>query len=343
MPRHAPDVIQDHVQSILAAAGTPPDIAEFMAYSLVLADLSGHPSHGVIRIPQYLELIRAGRVVPDARPSLVKDSSATALVSGNKGFGHFTAKYAIELSVAKAQAHGVALVGLCEVNHLGRVGQWAEMAAEAEILAIMAVGGGAGAGAGAPFGGAARALSTNPIAAGVPNPHGHAIVMDFATTSTAEGKLRVARDKGAQVPPGQILDREGNPTTDPADFYAGGMMLPAAGHKGYGLALLVEALGAAVTGTFAAESGLLMGGSIIAIDPGSLVGSAPYGNGVGQLVERMHATPAAVGFEQVLVPGEPESLNRAQNRAAGIEIAAATASDIRDAAAKLGVGPGPLS
>ncbi len=343
MPRYAPDAIQELARTIFAAAGTPTDIAEFMAYSLVLADLSGHPSHGVIRIPQYLELIAAESVLPAARPTLIKETDTTALISGNKGFGHFTGKYATEVAIAKAQLSGVALVGLCEVNHLGRVGQWSEMAAEAGVLAIVAVGGGGGAGAGAPFGGGARALSTNPISAGVPNPHGHPIVMDFATTSTAEGKLRVARDKGAQLPPGQILDKHGNPSTEPADFYAGGMMLPAAAHKGYGLALLVESLGAAVTGTYASESGLLMGGCIIAIDPGSLVGGQTYGEGVGQLVERMHATPAAVGFERVLVPGEPESLNRARNREAGIEIAAATAAHIRDAAAKLSVGPGPLA
>lgn len=343
MPRYDPDAIQDLARSIFASAGTPSDIAEYMAYSLVLADLSGHPSHGVIRIPQYLDMIEAGRIVPDARPELLKESGAAALVSGNKGFGHFTGKYAIEFAVAKARTNGIALVGLCEVNHLGRVGQWSEIAVAEGVLAIMAVGGGAGPGAGAPFGGAARALSTNPISAGVPNPAGPAVVMDFATTSTAEGKVRVARDKGAQLPPGQILDKDGNPSTDPGDFYAGGMMVPAAGHKGYGLALLVEALGASVTGTFASESGLSMGGSIIAIDPGCLVGAETFGEGVSQLVGRMHATPAAAGFERVLVPGEPESINRARNRAAGIEIAAATATDIRNAATGLGVAAGPLA
>ncbi|MXX99334.1 MAG: Ldh family oxidoreductase [Chloroflexi bacterium] len=343
MPRYAPDAIQELTRSIFASAGTPADIADFMAYSLVLADLSGHPSHGVIRIPSYLEMIEAGRIVPDGRPELLKESGTTALISGNKGFGHFTGKYATEVAIAKAKSAGVALVGLCEVNHLGRVGQWSEMAVAEGVLAIMAVGGGAGAGAGAPFGGAARALSTNPISAGVPNPAGPAIVMDFATTSTAEGKVRVARDKGAQLPPGQILDKDGNPSTNPADFYAGGMMVPAAAHKGYGLALLVEALGSAVTGTYASASGLLMGGSIIAVDPGALVGAETYGEGVRQLVARMHGTPPAGGFDQVLVPGEPESMNRANNRVAGIEIADATAANIRDAAAGLGVAAGPLA
>ncbi|MXY13346.1 MAG: Ldh family oxidoreductase, partial [Chloroflexi bacterium] len=160
MPRYAPDAIQELTRSIFASAGTPADIADFMAYSLVLADLSGHPSHGVIRIPSYLEMIEAGRIVPDGRPELLKESGTTALISGNKGFGHFTGKYATEIAIAKAKSAGVALVGLCEVNHLGRVGQWSEMAVAEGVLAIMAVGGGAGAGAGAPFGGAARALST---------------------------------------------------------------------------------------------------------------------------------------------------------------------------------------
>ena len=121
------------------------------------------------------------------------------------------------------------------------------------------------------------------------------------------------------------------------------MMVPAAAHKGYGLALLVEALGSAVTGTYASASGLLMGGSIIAVDPGALVGAETYGEGVRQLVARMHGTPPAGGFDQVLVPGEPESMNRANNRAAGIEIADATAANIRDAAAGLGVAAGPLA
>ncbi len=342
MPRFDPDRVQAFAGAVFEAAGAPRDIADFMAYSLVLADLSGHPSHGVIRIPQYMALQAEGQIVVDARPSIVKESESTALVSGNKGFGHFTGKFAMEQAIARARDCQVAVVGLCDVNHLGRVGQWAEMAAEAGILAIMAVGGGGGAGAGAPFGGAARALSTNPIAASVPNPSGHPVVMDFATTSTAEGKVRVARDKGAQLPPGQILDKDGNPSTTPSDFYDGGMMLPAAGHKGYGLALLVEALGACLTGAWESPSGLLMGGSIIAIDPGALVDSDIFGRGAAALVSRMKSVPPATGFCEVLVPGEPESNNRARNREAGIEIAQATADSIREAAQVLGVDPSRL-
>ncbi len=342
MPRYNPDQVQTFAATVFKAAGTPDDIADFMAHSLVLADLSGHPSHGVIRIPQYLENIDEGRIVVDARPSVLNESPSTALISGNKGFGHFTGKFAMELAIAKARSQSIALVGMCEVNHLGRVGQWSEMAIAAGVVAIVAVGGG-GKGAGAPFGGAARALSTNPISAGLPNPDGPPIVIDFATTSTAEGKIRVARDKGVQLPPGQILDKHGLPSTNPHDFYDGGMMLPPAGHKGYGLALLVEALGGSLTAAHNSPSGMFMGGSIIAIDPGCLAGEDAFGQGITQLVSRMKGTPPAAGFEQVLVPGEPESANRERNRSAGIEIAAATAAAICEAAGAHGVTSGPLN
>jgi hydroxycarboxylate dehydrogenase B len=237
-------------ESIFTAAGAPADLATEMADALVGANLAGHDSHGVIRIPAYVRMIAEGQLDPKARPEVIKETASTALVDGKWTFGHVAAKFGTSVAIKKAKEAGAAAVSIVRANHIGRLGQWASQAAAEDVIAMVVVGGGSGGsrggrGSAAPFGGAEPAFSTNPIAIGMPGGEMPDMLIDFATTVVAEGKLQVARAKDVPVPPGSILDKDGNPTTNANDFYNGGMLLPFGGHKGYALAMFVEMLGGA--------------------------------------------------------------------------------------------------
>lgn len=332
-------------RGIFIAAGASPANAEQVARSLVDANLAGHDSHGVIRIPQYVNAIRQGEVVPDAEPTIRRETAATALVDGHWAFGQVSAAFATDLAVAKAKAEGVSLVGIVRVNHIGRLGEWATRAADAEIAAIVLAGGFGGRGQSAvPFGGAKPLFGTNPIAVGIPAGAKADVLVDFATTSVAAGKIEVARAKKAPLPPGSIVDREGRPTTDPEDYYAGGALLPFGGHKGYALSVMVEFLGRIMTGAdaFAEEprGGAVYGHSgalVIGMNPAFFGEPDRYAAAAANTVDRLKAVPPAPGSSGVLIPGEPEALARSERAEAGVPIAEETWEKIRLVAHDLGV------
>src|SRR5439155_15730139 len=193
------------------------------------------------------------------------------------------------------------------------------------LVAFVSAGGfGGRGGRAAPFGGREGLLGTNPLSFGFPNADGLAMLVDFATTAVAAGKIQVARAKGTPLPPGSILDRDGNPSTDAEDFYRGGVMLPFGGHKGYALAMVVELLGRVMTGAddFAEgeRGGAVYGHSgalVIAIDPGVFRDRESFAQGVDQTLARVRAVPPAPGFEEVMVPGDPERQTRQQREREG--------------------------
>ena len=335
------DALREYAERLFVAAGTPADIAAQVVISLILADQSGHPSHGIIRVPRYLEHIDQGQVVPDARPEVVKRTSSTALVDGQLGFGQATAAFTTQTAVDLARESGIAIAGAIRCNHAGRIGQWAEMAADEDMIFFGGVGGPMGF-TGTPFGGAGRALCTNPIAAAVPGGEHAPMIMDFATTTTAEGKIQVARAKGGQLPAGQVLDKHGNPTTDPAEFYDGGMLLPFGGHKGYALSLLIEALASGLTGAGDADEKAKLGFVAIVIKPTIFREREQYGASVDSLFERMEAVPPAPGFDGVMIPGEPERRARASHTGRGVELAEATIGKLRAEGERLGIDASPI-
>ncbi|MGH2370532.1 MAG: Ldh family oxidoreductase, partial [Chloroflexota bacterium] len=252
----APGSLEEMARRIFVAAGTPEDLAAHVARHLVKANLSGHDSHGVIRIPSYLRSIEQGRLVADARPAVVRDWPATAVVDGKRGFGQVAASFALEVAIGKAATAGVGAASIRHCNHIGRLGDYSETAAERGFIALVTYGSaGPNSGHSAPFGGAARHLGTNPWSVGIPGKESAPVVVDFATTMVAEGKIQVARAKHAPLPPGCIVDKDGKPSTNAEDFYAGGMILPAGGHKGYGLSLVAALLGAGLTAERPASEG----------------------------------------------------------------------------------------
>src|SRR5687767_3650537 len=183
-------------ETIFQAAGSTPAIAAAVAEALVLANLSGHDSHGVIRIPAYVGSITRGGLAPDAEPEVVQSKAATVLVDGKRGFGQVAARFATDQAIAKAKEYGAAAVGAVNCNHVGRVGEYPERAAREGVLLFATCGGVGGGGRTAPFGGREGVLGTNPIAIGLPASQRPPMIIDFATTVVAEGKVQVARAKG---------------------------------------------------------------------------------------------------------------------------------------------------
>lgn len=341
-----PSVMIDYAAAIFTAAGADGAVARRLAQSLVLANQSGHDSHGVIRISQYIREIKEGQIDPRAEPTVLREGPAWAVVDGRWGFGHEAARFSMGQAIQKARAAGVGLVSLVRCNHIGRLGEWAEQAAAAGMLGMVSVSlGHKAAQPVAPFGGAGRALSTNPIAFGAPREGQAPILLDFATSVSAEGKIRVARDKGVPVPPGCLIDKHGNPTTNPNDLYEGGALLPFGGHKGYALAVMADVLGLALSGADEpaqhSPTGYISGAFFLAINVGAIRPFDAYAASIERIAERITSVPPAPGFERVLLPGEPEFRTRAE-RAAAIQLPSATWEAINAAAASLGVTPPAL-
>ncbi len=315
------------VERIFSAAGAPDDIAKIVATSLVGSDLVGHDSHGSVRVRQYLDAIRRGDLKPDARPAIVHEQGAAVTIDALRGFGQVAAHFAINEGIRRAKEYGVAAAGLIHSGHVGRLGEWVELAAEHQTLALAFCNGGGPTGAVAPFGGAERVLGTNPIAAALPIGNELPIVLDFATSAVAEGKVRVARNRGKSIPEGWILNNEGLPSTNPADLYAGGMLLPAATHKGYALSLLVEFMAGLLTGGgspvlpgYSPGNGVLF----IVLDIAAFRSTADYASESQAVAKRVKATKPAPGFDQVILPGEPEQRMAAVRSTEGIQIDDAT-------------------
>ena len=332
MPTVTDETIYEISRQVLRAAGAPDDHASTVARHLANANLAGHDSHGFIRVPQYIREIKGGRIDPAARPEVVKDGPGTAKVDGESSFGQVVATFATELAIQKARRSGISLVSMFNLSHTGRIGTYAEMAAKEGMAAMMFTGfaGGSTAKNVAPFGGRERKLGTNPLSMGFPFKPEEPILLDFATSMAAEGKLRVYRARGHSLPDEWVLTKEGLPSKDPNDYYDGGSILPMGGlhggHKGYALSFMVTLFGAAIGGLDSldvAES-QLSGSSIIVVDLEALAPLDDLATRVQNLVGYVKDTPASVGSGGVLYPGEIEANSRRQRLADGIPVEQAT-------------------
>ncbi len=305
MPEFSRQSLVTAMTQVFVAAGAPADIATKMSSWLANANISGHPSHGMIRIPDYAgRHIREGLLDPSARPVIKAESDGIVLFDGCNGFGHLAAE-ALTLQLAvKARENGIAAGGIVNVTHIGRLGEWAELAVRQGVMLFMCVGWSQGSDA-APHGAKEALLGTNPIAFGAPGIE-DSMILDFATTASAEGKVRHHRDQGIPVPAGWLLDRDGKPTTNPADLYSGGMMLPFGGHKGYGLAIMVALLGGALVGSGSGEKGTFA----FAIDPGAFGNADATLETASHVFERMRGARALEEGNPVQIPGDYERNSR---------------------------------
>ena len=349
MRRVSSSTVLTFVQAIFVAAGSEPREADIVAAHLVDASLMGHDSHGIIRVSKYIDWLRAGQVRPNRRGRIVSDRGALVVVDGEFGFGQVIGKEAMEIAAERARSHGFATVALRNSGHLGRIGAWPEMLAERGLASIHFVNTSGFGILVAPFGGADRRLSANPIAAGAPRKGGRPIILDIATSAIAEGKIQVARNRGEQLPPGLVLDGHGRPTTDPNVFYAEppGAILPFGGHKGSGLSFFCEILAGSLTGGHASNPRASTADRLVnnmlslAFDPAAFGDSDAFADDLTQLVEWVKAAPPSTPSSEVMLPGEVEERVRRERIDRGLPIDEATWRALSMTAASLGV-PTPL-
>ncbi len=308
-----------------------------MARILVGANLAGHDSHGVLRVPTYLQAIQDERLQPAAAPIMLKETPTTLLLDGQNGFGHYTAYRGMALAIEKARQSNICCVNFVRTGHIGRLGEYAEQAARAGCVGLTTVGFGSRQVGGrvTPFGGLAGVLGTNPISVGVPTGDNTPFVLDYATSVVAEGKLQVARSKGLDVPPGYIVDKAGQPTVKTADFYDGGALLPFGNHKGYALSLLICLLGG-LSGQFDTAQAGMGGPFIFVMNIEAFTPLATYQQNVRTFLDAIKGTPSAPDKE-ILAPGDFEQRNRSERLANGVPLPDTIYQQLRSWAEKLNV------
>ena len=339
------DELKNLVIRMLVAAKTDQQNARVVAEHLITANLSGVDTHGVWQLPGYIAAIQAGELAPAARPEIVQETATSALVRGNWTFGQVAAKFAMEQAIAKAAEHGMALVGLVESHHIGRVGEYAEMAASEKMISMICAGGFAEKRpVVVPHGGRTAVLGTNPMAMGFPAGEGPRMLFDFATAASSGVKIINAQRSKQEVPLGWIVDKDGNPTANADDVLEGGGQLPFGDHKGYALLMTTEWLARVFTGAsrFARDGrgGLYFshsGASMIVFRADLFQAFPDYAERADRLQGRVRAVPPAPGFEEVLIPGDPELRTRAERLREGIPIPDELWQQVVDLAESLGV------
>ena len=332
------------IRRVVRGFGSLEPEVDAVANNLIEANLTGHDSHGIGMLPRYAEAYLQRGLTPNAHVSTVLDSAALLRLDGNAGFGQVIGREAMALGIARAKAAGSCIVGLGNSHHLGRIGAWAEQVAAAGLVSIHFVNVITRAVV-APHGGSDARFGTNPFCVGVPLPGRPPVILDFATSMIAQGKTRVAHNKGEQVPAGCLIDDHGRPTQDPRYSVVPpfGALLTFGGHKGFGMALMGELLGGALAAGMTqrdadpAQRRVLNGMFSVLVDPAAIAEPAVFAREAEAFIEWVQASPPREGFEPVCIAGDPERAWRAQRTAEGVPVDATTWQEILAAATKLGV------
>jgi LDH2 family malate/lactate/ureidoglycolate dehydrogenase len=327
---------------LLALAGLPPADADLVADSLTDAEARGIGSHGVLRTRIYAERLRGGMLDPAATPTLVRDHPGGCLLDAGNAIGHVGARAGVDLAIERAKERAAAVVGVRNSNHCGTLAYFVRRATARHLVVLAA--------SNAPptmvfYGGRTRAVGTNPLAIGVPNPDGPPLVMYMATSATARGKIILASQVGASIPADWAVDEAGRPTSDPESALRGSV-LPFAGPKGSGLAMMIDLLtGGLLAGVTGDEIGDMyddwsrpqrVSHIFVAVDPDAFLGRDAYLGLVAGFVQRVHGLPPAEGFDQVLLPGEVEESARRTAERDGVLLADAVVRDLEALSRELG-------
>ena len=334
------------VHELMQGFGSAPREIELVADNLIQANLTGHDSHGVGMLPRYANAFLEGGLRPNAQVVTKLDAGTLLALDGQAGFGQVIGSQAMELGIARAKAHGSCIVALANAHHLCRIGAWAEMAVAEGLVSIHFVNV-ISRPIVAPFGGRDARFGTNPFAVGIPVPGRAPVILDLATSVIAQGKTRVAHNKGERLAPGQLLDHHGEPTTDPKFGVVEplGALRTFGEHKGFGLALVCELLGGALAGGLAAHGAadgkqrVLNGMLTILFDPARLGDAAHWSAEMQAFLDWVVASPPQAGIDRVRVAGEPEREMRAQRLAHGIPVDLTTWTELLAAATRLGRDP----
>ena len=329
-------------QSIFHAAGLPEDQAQVAIDHLVEANLTGHDSHGVIRVPGYVRGLQADSLRAVGTERIVRERPAAIVIDANRSFGIVLAYKAMEMAVARAKKHTFGAVAVHHSGHIGRLGAYPPLAAAQDCIGIVMLNGGGR--FAAPFGGVGRRLPPNPIAISVPTADGPPMMLDITTSMVAGGKVQVQAARGLPVPEGWLVDLNGETVTDPDTFSTGeSAMLPVGGpvgHKGYGLAMMIDAIagGLSWAGCSAAEP--TRGGSgyiALAIEIDSFIDPDEFKQETKILADWVHSSPTMPGVDKIYLPGEIEEEKRRERTRTGIYIEEQTWDEICETGTGLGL------
>ncbi len=330
------------VAAIITAAGSSAEEAKTVADNLVLANLSGHDSHGVGMVPRYVDAVLEGGLKPNESIEVKLDAGSLLALDGRRGYGQVVGEQAMQLGIRRAQESGSCILALANAHHLGRIGHFAEMAVQRGLVSIHFVNVQSRPVV-APWNGGDGRFGTNPFCVGIPLEGREPFILDFATSRVAQGKMRVAHNEGRQVDPGYLIDEKGRPTTNPGvvvvpqpgGFF--GALLPFGEHKGYGMAVACELLGGALTGSGTwhrpADNlrAVINGMFTILVDPRRLGTQAGFASEALAFVDWLKQSPG-----EVMTAGEPERKARAEREVQGITLDDTTWGEIVAAGAKVG-------
>ena len=332
-----PENLLDFATRVFAAHGVPIEDARLAADTLVQADLWGHQSHGVLRLPWYVGRLRSGVMRTVAELRIVTDAGALAVIDGRDSMGQVLAARAADEAVRRAKAHGVGVVGVRNSNHFGTAMYFTLQAARAGCVAFLSTNASP---AMAPWGGREKRVGNNPWSIAVPAGRHAPMVLDIANTVVARGKVYLARQKGERIPLGWAIDHKGDPTTDPIAALSG-IILPMAEHKGYGIAVMMDVLSGVLTGSAfgtgvhgpyqaAQKSGA--GHLIIALDIAAFQPLAEFETRMESLIAELKSAPLVKSATEIFYPGELEARNEMNNRASGLLLPQDTLTSLRQLA-----------
>jgi hydroxycarboxylate dehydrogenase B len=341
----------DFVAEVFTRSESSPEEAKRIATYLTTANLTGHDSHGVIRVPGYIRWKKLGSVVPNQEVEIVVDTASLAVIDGKFGYGQTVTPQAVRIGIAKCRKAGLAAIALRNAGHIGRVGDWAEMAAAEGLVSVHFVNA-AGSVLVAPYGGVERRLSTAPYCVGIPRKGRGPVVLDFATSIVAEGKVLVASRGGKKLPDGALIGLDGTLSEDPSVLYGphsaegprdhsqGTGAIRAFGeHKGSGLALMCELLGGALTGNGATAPDRRFANGMLAIyiDPKVVDPADFFDSEMARYIAYFKDTKPAAGVDAVLIPGEQEAKMRTERSKNGVPLPDDTWAAIVNTAREVGV------
>ncbi|MEU4602324.1 Ldh family oxidoreductase [Kribbella sp. NPDC023972] len=327
--RTRPEALLSFTEAVLRAEGVPEPDAHLLADTLVTAELWGHASHGMLRLPWYVARLRSGAMTRVTRVERIRDTGALVVLDGGNGIGQVITDQAISLGVERAREYGVSAIGVRNSGHFGTAAYFTRKAAGQGCVAFLCTNASP---AMAPWGGRQKSIGTNPWSIAAPAGRHGTVVMDLANTAVARGKVYLAAERGTEIPAGWAADADGNPTTDPRKAIEG-LILPMAGPKGYVISFMFDVLAGVLTGSafgtdvagpYQPDAVSGAGHLLLTIDVAAITDPASYAERVEALVDATRSAETAPWADRILVPGELEDRTLAEHSATGVTLTATT-------------------
>jgi LDH2 family malate/lactate/ureidoglycolate dehydrogenase len=337
-----PSAITQFGANVLESLGVPTSDAHLVSDSLVTADLWGHPSHGMLRLPWYVARLRSGVMQAVTREEVLVDAGAVAVLDGHDGVGQVITDRACTDAVARAEQHGVGVVAVRNSNHFGTAAYWTRRMAEAGCVGILTTNGSP---AMAPWGGTLKTVGANPWSVATPGGSNPPVVLDIANTGVARGKIYAAAERGEQIPDTWALDPDGVPTTDP-NVAVHGLLAPMGGHKGYGISFMMDVLSGVLTGSgyatdvvgpYVPDQRSGCGHLVIALKVDTVLPDGSFDARIDDLIASTKSVPRAVGVDEIFYPGEIEARAEAVGSVTGVRLPEKTVADLRELGTSCGV------